>query len=133
MSAALRERTGTVLVVDDEADIRTLVRLVLEREDYRVLEAGDGQAALDAIADHDVDLVLLDLRMAPVDGWQVLRRLRDEGALDRLPVLVVSAHAGPSAVREALELGCRGVLGKPFAARELLEAMHDLTDGAEGS
>lgn len=131
MIAALRERTATVLVVDDEADIRMLVRLVLERAAYRVLEAADGQAALAAIADEDIDLVLLDLRMAPVDGWEVLEHLRDDGILERLPVLVVSAHAGPLAVREALALGCSGVLTKPFVANELLGALRSVRD-AEG-
>jgi CheY-like chemotaxis protein len=131
VSAAVQERTATVLVVDDEEDIRLLVRMVLEREHYRVLEAGDGREALDVLEAGDpVDLVLLDLRMAPLDGWAVLARLRDSGLLQRVRVLVVSAHAGPALEQQALAEGGHGFLTKPFAAAELLDAMHRVADEA---
>lgn len=116
---------ATVLVVDDEPDIVLLVRLALESAGHEVVEAGDGAAALDAVAERDPDVMLLDLRMAPVDGWAVLDRLRADGRLASLPVVVVSAHASPAATDKALRAGCRAYLNKPFTIPELLACVED--------
>lgn len=113
----------TVLVVDDEDDIRLLARMVLEGASFGVIEAADGAAALDTLEHQPVDLVLLDLRMAGIDGWDVIDRLRAAGRLPGLAVIVLSAHADPSTAAEVKARGCRAYVSKPFRPDELLGAV----------
>lgn len=115
-----------VLVVDDEEDLRLVVRMVLEAVGHDVDEAVDGRAALDRLDADQPDLVVLDLRMPEVDGWEVLRRLQADGRLERLPVLVLSAHIVPEVRTQVIALGARGYLAKPFSSAELLAAIDDL-------
>lgn len=114
--------TGRILVVDDEPDIRMLVRITLDGEGYDVVEASNGEEALEQIAREEPDLVFLDLRMPGIDGWGVLDRLSENGELERIPVVVVSAHASHGSSQRALSLGCRGYISKPFDPDELLQA-----------
>ena len=114
-----------VLVVDDEPDIRLLMRVTLQTAGHTVLEAGDGQAALESIRSDSFDLVLLDLRMPIVDGWAVLASLSEEGRTPDLPVIAISAHADPEMMQRALECGCRAYLSKPFkpdALRQVVDS-----------
>ena len=78
----------TVLVADDEAEIRSLLRLYLEKDGYRVLEAGDGIHAVSLLQKEEIDLVLLDIMMPGLDGYQVLRKLRQQS---NIPVMILSA------------------------------------------
>lgn len=114
--------TQRILVVDDEPDIRMVARIAL-RDHYEVVEAGTGEEALSLIQEETPDLVFLDLRMPGMDGWAVLERLREEGKLAEVPVIVVSAHGTPGTSEKALSMGCRGYLTKPFGPRDLLEAI----------
>ncbi len=82
----------TVLVVDDEADVRLIARLVLTAAGFEVIEAESGEVALDAISGGPPpDVVLLDVRMPGIDGWEVLRRLRADLGQESLPVVVFTA------------------------------------------
>jgi two-component system KDP operon response regulator KdpE len=106
---------SSILVVDDDADIRLLLRLELSAEGHHIVEAADGQQGLDAIAAERPDLVVLDLMMPVLNGWQVLE------ALDPLaspPVVVITAFAsdGNRHVIELLEGGALDVISKPFDA-----------------
>ena len=87
----------TVLIADDEKEIRDLLRLYLEKDGYQVLEAEDGRAAVSILEKEEVDLALLDIMMPKMDGYQVLKRIR-EGS--NIPVMVLSAK-GQGAVRTA--------------------------------
>jgi signal transduction histidine kinase len=107
-----------ILVVDDVADNRGLLTQLLRHEGHRVSEAADGSEALAAIASDDVDLLLLDLQMPRVDGFEVLKRLGSAAAMN-LPVLVVTAAAEREARLRALELGAQDFLTKPVDAQEL--------------
>jgi two-component system KDP operon response regulator KdpE len=110
--------TGTrVLIVDDEAQIRRALRTGLTGHGYVVEVAEDGETALTAIAAHPPDIVVLDLVMPGIDGFEVLRQLR---AWSRLPVLVLSAHGQELDKVEALDLGADDYLTKPFGMGELL-------------
>jgi CheY-like chemotaxis protein len=106
------------MVVDDEPDIRLLMRLSLERAGHTVLEAADGSVALAMLTESDVDLVLLDLRMPNIDGFGVLERLSESGRPKPL-IVACSAHADPGTVARALEAGCAAYLSKPFDPRQL--------------
>jgi two-component system KDP operon response regulator KdpE len=106
-----------VLIVDDEAQIRRALRTGLSGHGYTVEVAEDGEVALAAIAAHPPDVVVLDLVMPGLDGFEVLRQLR---AWSHLPVIVLSAHGQERDKVEALDLGADDYLTKPFGMGELL-------------
>ena len=108
-----------VVVADDNADVRELVAVVLTGT-ARVEGAGDGDAALAALRREPADLLLTDLRMPRTDGRALLEAVRADPALSTLPVIVFSAHAGPTAAVEALDAGADDYLVKPFSGAELV-------------
>jgi two-component system chemotaxis response regulator CheY len=114
-----------VLVAEDEVDIRALARLLLEMAGHEVVEAGDGSAALAALAaDPAIDVVLLDLRLPVRDGWDVLGELRDSGRLaGGLRVIMFSAQIEPRDYDRAEKEGAVGYLTKPFSEAALLAAV----------
>ncbi len=107
----------TILVVDDEANIRELARMYLEQDGYRVLIAVNGQMALDTIRQQNPDLVVLDLMLPGIDGWEVCRRVR---ASSRLPILMLTARDDDIDKIVGLEMGADDYLTKPFNPRELV-------------
>ncbi len=111
--------TRKILVVDDNPVSRELVREILCSSEIEVFEAADGQGALDRIGDLVPDLVLLDLRMPLMDGFSVLRKIRQNAGLSRLPVLAFTASAMSGDREKALEAGFNGYLTKPIQAEEL--------------
>lgn len=113
----------TVLVVDDEPDIRVLARVTLQSAGYRVVEAASGPDALAAVETEGPDAVLLDIRMPGMDGWEVLEHLRQADRLDDIRVVLFSAHEMASAPEKARERGSAGFLQKPFMPEDLVEAM----------
>ncbi len=122
-SAALSETINgqrpSVLLADDNADMRDYVRRLLG-ERYDVATAADGQAALDEISRRRPDLVLSDVMMPGLDGFELLRAIRSNPALRDMPVILLSARAGEEARAEGLDAGADDYLTKPFSARELL-------------
>lgn len=108
----------TVLVVEDEANIVTILTVNLEKEGYRVLSAYDGQAGLDLARREKPDLILLDLMLPKMNGFEVCRTLRDDG--DTVPILMLTAREEESDKVKGLELGADDYITKPFSMRELL-------------
>lgn len=106
---------GTVLVVDDDAEVRELVAEVLAMAGYAVEQAADGLAALEAVAERRPDLVVADLRMPRLDGAALARRLRR--GRDPVPVVLLTAYGGTSPVRGV------HLVAKPFALDDLLAAV----------
>lgn len=109
--------TAQVLVVDDEPDVRSLVRLLLERAGYEVVEAVDGRAALRHIFSEVPDLVLLDVTMPDIDGWQTLQRIRD---VTEVPVIMLTAASTELEKVRGLKAGADDYVTKPFGRQELL-------------
>jgi two-component system alkaline phosphatase synthesis response regulator PhoP len=107
----------TVLVVDDERNIVDLVRLYLEKEGFTVVAAGDGEAALAALDRHDPDLVVLDLMLPRLDGYEVCREIRRRGPT---PVLMLTARSDDVDAVVGLELGADDYVTKPFNPRVLV-------------
>jgi CheY-like chemotaxis protein len=104
-----------ILLVDDAADIRLLVRAVLQRSGHEILEADSGSAALAHLGQPPLpDAVILDIQMPGVDGWETLSALRADPAAVDLPVLVCSVKAARQDTSRAWMLGCDGYLTKPF-------------------
>ena len=106
-----------ILVVDDEPNIIELLRLYLEREGFAVLAARDGEEALAVAARHDPDLVVLDLMLPKVDGWEVCRELRRRGDT---PILMLTARSDDVDAIVGLELGADDYVTKPFNPRALV-------------
>jgi DNA-binding response OmpR family regulator len=109
---------STVMVVDDQERMRTMIRRLLASEGHVIESAPDGETALDRLANEDVDLVLLDLVMPGANGLQVLTRLRERGSTT--PVIVLSAVPEIAARVDALDLGAVDFVPKPFHAAELV-------------
>jgi DNA-binding response OmpR family regulator len=106
-----------VLIVDDDAGIRQVLRIYLERDGHRVTDAADGTAALALAADRRFDLVLLDIMLPGVDGFEVCRRLREIGDT---PIILLTARSGDSDKVIGLDLGADDYVIKPFSPRELM-------------
>jgi type II secretory ATPase GspE/PulE/Tfp pilus assembly ATPase PilB-like protein/ActR/RegA family two-component response regulator len=115
-----------VLVVDDDRMIRMLVKVLLQREGYDVLEAENGREALDMAQCHRPDLLITDLVMPEVDGYQTLTALRADGGFSRLPVIVLTAETGPEVERTVLDLGADDYLVKPFEADVLVQRVRSV-------
>jgi DNA-binding response OmpR family regulator len=118
MNARLR-----ILVVDDDADIRLLVRSLLERAGYEVQEAEDGKAALRTFYENPPALVILDVTMPEMDGYQTLERLRD---LSDVPVIMLTARSQELEKVRGLSAGADDYVPKPFGRQELLARVQAL-------
>ncbi len=114
-------RGPLVLVVDDDPQVREVVRVNLEMEGYTVREAGNAVEGLAAVEDDAPDLILLDVMMPQVDGWEMLRRVQEQHGMGSIPVVMFSGQLESSAKREAEERGAQGFVGKPFDLRALIE------------
>ena len=110
----------TILVVDDEANIVELAALYLEQEGFRVLSAADGASALEMIARQPPALLVLDLMLPEVDGWEVCRQLRSGRVAPDLPTIMLTARDDDVDKIVGLELGADDYVTKPFNPRELV-------------
>lgn len=119
---------ATVLLCDDEAVLRQLVRATLGVGEYRILEASDGDEALHLLREHRPDLVVLDMMMPGRSGLEVLRELRSDSDLARTPVVMLTARAREADQEAAAEAGADRYLAKPFSPLELLSVVEDLLD-----
>jgi excisionase family DNA binding protein len=117
-----RGRGGpVVLVVDDDPGVRQVVRANLEAEGYVVREAGSADEGLASLEEEPPDLLLLDVMMPEVDGWEMLRRVQERYGLGAIPVLVFSGTVEERTVADATVRGARGFLGKPFDLQQLID------------
>jgi excisionase family DNA binding protein len=117
-----KDRTGpVVLVVDDDAGVREFVRANLELEGYSVREAASADEGLAALEHEPPDLVLIDVMMPEVDGWEMLRQIQERFGVGAVPVIVFSGQVEERAVDEAEARGARGFLGKPFDPQRLID------------
>jgi CheY-like chemotaxis protein len=122
---------GTVLVVEDDLDIREVMRMVLEASGYQVLEAGDGAEALAVARAHRPRLILLDLMMPGMDGFQFRESQLRDPAIAAIPVVIVSG--GGAVPEKAAELGAAGYLVKPTDLQRLLAVMRELWRAGDGA
>ena len=113
-----------VLVVDDDAALRELIRVSLSLDGYTVREAASAEEALAAIEDTAPDLVLLDVVMPGVDGWQMLQRMQERHG--SIPVIMFSGKVDEMSAAEAEQRGARGFIGKPFDPQQLIERAKQL-------
>ena len=112
----MASRPTSILVVDDEPQIRRFLRTSLAAQDYEVLEAENGQEALDRARQHKPDLMILDLGLPDIDGIEVITRLRGQSAM---PIIVLSSRDDEQIKVKALDLGADDYITKPFGMEEL--------------
>ena len=113
-----------ILIVEDQADVRELIRMTLEIEDFDIHEADNGDAGLAAARSLRPDLVLLDVMMpGPLDGFAVCSRLKGDPALGPVKVIILSAKGQESDRRQGEAAGADGYLPKPFSPRQLLDVV----------
>ena len=123
-----------VLVVEDNADVREMLRLQLEFAGYAVDLAGDGVAALDVLASRVPDAMVVDLLMPGMDGGELCRRVRADGALPVIPVMLYSAVAGDDPrIQDVLDLPRVVYQGKGASVREMVGTLATLVDEREAA
>ena len=120
-----------ILVADDRIDSVELCRDLLGLEGYRVVVAFNGEEALDRIRQHSPDLILLDLDMPLLNGYQVCERLKADAATADIPVLMLTAWAAPEHRIMGLQLGAEDYVSKPFDYRELLAKIRGIKQTLE--
>ena len=111
----------TVLLVEDNEDNLIVYRTILDHVGYRVIEARDGEEGVArARADHP-DLILMDLSLPKMDGWEATRRIKADEGTRQIPIIAVTAHALDDDREKATQVGCDGYLAKPVAPRRVVE------------
>ena len=118
-----------VLIVDDTDDVRSLLRVALNVAGFETMEAKEGPAALHILATEPTpDVVLLDVQMPVMDGWQTLAKIRDAAATASLPVIMCTVKSRQEDRVRGWELGCDGYLSKPFDIGELVRLVRDVAE-----
>jgi len=110
-----------VLIVDDDERVREYVRVNLEMEGYAVREAGNAEEGLGVLEEVSPDLILLDVMMPEVDGWEMLRRVQERHGVGAIPVVMFSGKVNEHSAQEATARGAQGFVGKPFDPQQLIE------------
>lgn|SRR5215510_3970360 len=118
-----------ILVADDDPLVVELVEFKLTSRGYDVLTAADGEAALESSIAHHPDLIVLDAMMPVLDGYEVLRRLRQDGRTRSIPVIMLTARKKEADVLSGLALGAQDYLVKPFIPEELVARIGKLLAG----
>jgi excisionase family DNA binding protein len=116
----------TILIVDDDPRLREFVRVNLEMEGYTVREAGSAEEGLAALEEEPPDLILLDVMMPQVDGWEMLRRVQERHGVGSIPVVMFSGKVEEEEMRSAAARGAQGFIGKPFNPQQLIESTKQL-------
>ena len=124
-----RPRRPRVLVVDDYVDARHMVAQYLRMEGFRVAQAGSASRALIMAARLRPDLILMDLCMPGVDGWEAIQQLRHQAGPTDMPIVALTALPDPVAHQRAIEAGCQAVLVKPCDLELLLQEIRRLLSG----
>jgi two-component system cell cycle response regulator DivK len=114
-----------ILVVEDQQDNRQILRDLLTSADFEVIEAEDGEAGLAAAAVHRPDLILMDIQLPGLDGYEATRRLKADATLHAIPVIAVTSYASNSDIDKARAAGCDAFVSKPYSPRLLLAKVRE--------
>lgn len=111
----------TILVVDDNEDSRELVKKILKKQGYEIIEAIDGEDAIAKAIAYRPNLILMDISIPKIDGYEVTRRLKSRIDFKNIPIIAFTAHAMRGDQEKALQAGCDGYISKPVNVREFPE------------
>jgi CheY-like chemotaxis protein len=116
--------TGRILIVEDNMDTYELIRFILERNGYITFLAMNGRDGMNAARKQKPDLILMDLSLPEMDGWEAARRIKTDPQTASIPLIAVTAHVLPGDRQRALEAGCSDYVAKPIDLAELVEAVN---------
>jgi excisionase family DNA binding protein len=116
----------SILIVDDDDRLREFVRVNLEMEGYAVREAASVEQGLQALEEEPPDLILLDVMMPQVDGWEMLRRVQERHGVGAIPVVMFSGKVDEQTLADAESRGAQAFIGKPFNPQQLIESTKQL-------
>ncbi len=126
------QHVRTVMVVDDSVTVRKVTSRIIERQGWDVMLAKDGVDAVSQLQDSYPDVVLLDIEMPKMDGFEVLRTVRRDERLKELPIIIITSRTGEKHKQQAKELGVNEYLGKPFQEEVLLSTIEEVLANAKG-
>jgi two-component system, cell cycle response regulator DivK len=109
-----------ILVVEDQKDDRQIIRDLLAATDYEIAEAEDGEQALAAVAKERPDLIVMEIQLPSMDGYEAMRRIRTDPALLSIPIIAVTSYAPNEEEHKARVAGCDDFVPKPYSPRQLL-------------
>jgi chemosensory pili system protein ChpA (sensor histidine kinase/response regulator) len=120
------ESKSTVLVVDDSVTVRKVTSRFLERQGFNVAVAKDGIDAIEILQDTTPDMILLDIEMPRMDGFEVATQVRHNKRLQHIPIIMITSRTGEKHRERALEIGVNDYMGKPFQEQELLSKIQQI-------
>jgi len=120
------DRNPLVMVVDDSVTVRKVTTRFLEREGFDVITAKDGLDAVTMLLDHTPDIMLLDIEMPRMDGFEVARRVRAMSSVATLPIIMITSRTGEKHRQTGLAAGANDYMGKPYQESELLASISQL-------
>ena len=123
-----KKKTGTILVIDDEADLLSTIQTRLEWNKFKVFTASNGCEGLEAAASHKPDLILLDNNMPEMSGLEMLEQMRENPELKNIPVIMVTAVCEPQKIDAASSLGVTDYITKPFDFADLMQKITQILD-----
>jgi DNA-binding response OmpR family regulator len=132
MEKKIMEGKSKILLVDDERNLVELTTMRLESAGYEVIAAYDGAEALDKINQSKPDLIILDLMLPKVDGYEVCTMLKQDGRYQNIPIVLLTAKVQEKDEQLGQECGANAYVRKPFQAKELLETIQRLLPGGTG-
>lgn len=111
----------TILLVEDNEDNLVVYRTILEHVGYHVIEARDGEEGVTRAREHLPDLILMDISIPKIDGWEATQRLKSDDATRAIPIVALTAHALEEDRQKAVQAGCDGYLAKPVEPRRVVQ------------
>jgi two-component system, cell cycle response regulator DivK len=117
--------TKRILMIEDTEDNRQIVRDLIDSVGYELLEAHDGAAGLAMAAQHKPDLILMDIQLPVLDGYEATRRIKADPALRHIPIIAVTSYPLSGDEAKTKAAGCDGYIAKPFSPRQLLSTIND--------
>lgn len=127
----MEQQKKRILIVDDNEDMRTLLQQILEEEETYIMQfVEDGRKVLQKASEFQPDLILLDMSLPGMSGWEILPQLDAEPALAQIPVIAVTAHVSKADQERALALGCATHLGKPFDIEVVVATIAQVLENA---
>jgi chemosensory pili system protein ChpA (sensor histidine kinase/response regulator) len=118
----------TVMIVDDSITMRKVTTRLLERNDMKVMAAKDGVDAVAKLQEQIPDILLLDIEMPRMDGFELATHVRNEARLHHIPIIMITSRSGDKHRQRAMQIGVNRYLGKPFQEADLLENIHALLE-----
>jgi two-component system, cell cycle response regulator DivK len=125
-------RLKTVLLVEDNEDNLVVYRTILEHVGFCVLEARDGEEGVNRAKEHLPDLILMDISIPKIDGWEATQRLKADENTRAIPIIALTAHALEEDRQKALQAGCDGYLAKPVEPRRVVQEVERFVGPARG-